>query len=171
MKNSGLTLVELMVVVVIIGILAGVATPKYKNAADKTKAAEAPQTLTAIAGGEESYRIANGGYVELKSDGSPNDLANWQRIGMKVPDSRYFKYTVETSSDVPLVDASSGITLTDETNPLAVRMPTFTAKATLLVNLSGANAGDVITINEKGEKKAPKGLNALISSFGATPQP
>ena len=157
MKNSGLTLVELMVVVVIIGILAGVATPKFKRAADKTKAAEAPQTLNAIAGGEEAYRIINGKYLQLP----PDNAANWIKIGMKLPDSRYFKYYT--------INVTDGTPPADETDPLALGTPpTFTAKAELLFNLSDANAGSSITINEKGEKRASKGLNTLISSFGAT---
>lgn len=160
MKNSGLTLVELMVVVVIIGILAGVATPKFKRAADKTKAAEAPQTLNAIAGGEEAYRIINGRYVELTSSANATD---WAKIGLKAPDSRYFKYTVE--------NVTPGVAANDETDPLNewITPPTFTAKATLLLNFSGANAGSVITIDQSGDKKASAGLNILISSFGAAP--
>jgi len=162
MKNSGLTLVELMVVVVIIGILAGVATPKFKRAADKTKAAEAPQILSAIAGGEEAYRIVNGKYLQLPPNKTSEDAENWTKIGMKFPDSRYFKYYT--------INVKDGTPPTNETDLLGLGMPPeFTAKAELLFNLSDANANSsYITINEKGEKRATKGLNMLISSFGAT---
>ena len=45
MKNKAFTLIELLVVVLIIGILAAIALPKYEKAVEKSRAAEAVQIL------------------------------------------------------------------------------------------------------------------------------
>src|SRR5271157_1519514 len=62
-KTKGFTLVELMVVIVIIGILAAVAIPKFMDAAQKAKASEFPTQLTAVYTGQLAYQAERGSYV------------------------------------------------------------------------------------------------------------
>ena len=62
-KAKGFTLVELMVVIVIVGILAAVAIPKFIDASTKAKASELPTQLTAIYSGEMGYNAENGSYA------------------------------------------------------------------------------------------------------------
>ena len=62
-KTKGFTLVELMVVIVIIGILAAVAIPKFLDASQKAKASEFPTILTAIYTGQLAYNAEKGSYV------------------------------------------------------------------------------------------------------------
>ena len=45
-SNSGFTLVELMVVIVIVGILSAIALPNFLKQTDKAKATEAKQSIT-----------------------------------------------------------------------------------------------------------------------------
>ncbi len=62
LKQNGFTLVELMIVIVIVGILAAVAIPKFSAASDKAKASECPTMLSAIFQSEETYKADNGVY-------------------------------------------------------------------------------------------------------------
>ena len=54
-KQGGFTLVELAVVIVIIGILAAFAVPRFRDAVERSKAGEAFNYLSAVRSAQERY--------------------------------------------------------------------------------------------------------------------
>ena len=59
--RKGFTLVELLIVVVIIGILAAIAIPKFANTKDKAYVAQMKSDLRNLATYEEQWAADNGG--------------------------------------------------------------------------------------------------------------
>jgi type IV pilus assembly protein PilA len=60
-NKKGFTLIELLIVVVIIGILASIAIPKFANTKDKAYVAQMKSDLRNLATYEEQYAADNGG--------------------------------------------------------------------------------------------------------------
>lgn len=62
--SRGFTLVELAVVIVIIGVLAAFAVPRFRNAVERSKAGEAYNYLSAIRSAQERYHSRQGTYAD-----------------------------------------------------------------------------------------------------------
>ena len=77
-KNAGFTLIELLVVVLIIGILAAVAVPKYEKAVEKSRAAAVFQNIKSLADSLERHYMANGSYPHDTMDGLDLSLTGCQ---------------------------------------------------------------------------------------------
>ena len=67
-NHTGFTMVELLVVLVIIGILAAVATPIFLGNTQKAKASEAVATMSLIRQAQRDYFINNNAYITSVAD-------------------------------------------------------------------------------------------------------
>jgi general secretion pathway protein G len=87
--QSGFTLIEIMVVVVILGILAAVVVPKIMDNPDKARIVKAKNDVQAIKGALDLYKLDNFSYpstdqglqaLAQKPAGSP-EARNWKQGG------------------------------------------------------------------------------------------
>jgi prepilin-type N-terminal cleavage/methylation domain-containing protein len=88
-NNKGFTLIELMIVVVIIGILAAIAIPKFTQVSNGAKQAEAEPILKQICSLAESEKLKNNGWPSAIT-GIP---------GWEDPSAKYFDSWAFTASD------------------------------------------------------------------------
>lgn len=63
--SKGFTLVELSVVIVIIGVLAAFAVPRFRNAVERSKAGEAFNYLSSVATAQERHHSRQGTYADI----------------------------------------------------------------------------------------------------------
>lgn len=69
-QQAGVTLIELMIVIVIIGIIASFAYPSYRNNVLDARRAECAGTLSGFANAMERYYSVNGSYLGAASGGA-----------------------------------------------------------------------------------------------------
>ncbi len=112
-KNSGFSLVELMIVIVIIGVLAAVAVPIYNNNVMKAKMSEADAALGSIRTQLRVYYGENGNYP-APGTGVAVVGAGWNDINATELDGKYFNdasytYTCTDSSLYTIICAKGEI--------------------------------------------------------------
>lgn len=86
--QSGFSLVELTIVVVILGVLSMMAVPRYQTAVERAKAAESFNYLAQIEAGQERHNARTGEYAQSIS-----------QLDVKVPSPKHFTVGTFTSYD------------------------------------------------------------------------
>ena len=84
--KKGFTLIELLVVILIIGVLSAVAISGYKKAVEKSKVADALNTMSAVAKSEHGWYLVNNNYTQ---DFSDLDIDLIDKDGNKAEDESY----------------------------------------------------------------------------------
>ncbi len=87
--KHGFTLIELLVVVLIIGILAAIALPQYTKAVERSRMAEAVQTLGDLATAQQIYYMQHGTFASGFDGLSEGDI-----VMADPSDDGRFHYTV-----------------------------------------------------------------------------
>ncbi|CAA0126289.1 Fimbrial protein [Halioglobus japonicus] len=66
--SGGFTLIEVMIVVVIVGVLLGIALPGYQNSMEKGRRSDARAALLDAANRQEQYMLDRGTYTDDMTD-------------------------------------------------------------------------------------------------------
>lgn len=122
-KQLGFTLIELMVTVAIMGVLASIALPSYKEYVQKGRRVDAKDALTAIQLAEEKFRGNNTAYT--------TDLAN---LGLTATSTQKY-YTLAVTAAT-----GTSFTATATVNASSAQAPDATKCNVLVVTEKGFDA-------------------------------
>ena len=118
--QAGMTLLEIMIVVIIVAILAAIALPMYGGYRRRSRATEASANVQLIADAQEAYRREKGRYADVNLDnpsapsctdgGCPSTWDNWScaaastwcQLGWRPEkQSVYFVYNTRAGNTAP----------------------------------------------------------------------
>jgi type IV pilus assembly protein PilE len=107
-NKKGFTLIELMIVVVIIGILAALAIPRFMRSTTKAKQSEAKQLLKQVYTMQHAYRQEFNAYC-LNGISAAAGSANFARIGVDVGASARYSYAMVSAANTFTCTATANL--------------------------------------------------------------
>lgn len=100
-KRKGFTLLELIIVVIIIGVLAGIAIPQYLNAVERAKVAKAKANLMMVSQAEKMYQANESTYTVVTDAASAALLDLYvQGVSGAIGSDNDWGYTVAAVVDI-----------------------------------------------------------------------
>lgn len=105
-KQSGFTLVELMVVTAIVAILASVAAPAYINYINRAAQSEAVEILMRVRMDQESFRAENGRYA--------GTLSLLPSFGNTASVGKYYSIVIGGAGNTRIITASRAVAGTND---------------------------------------------------------
>jgi len=101
-REKGFTLIELMIVVAIIGVLAGIAYPSYQDSVLKSRRRDAEGVLLGFANAMERYYTETSAYTDAAgTSGSPEDTGTPRIYSIKSPidgNDKYYDLTISAAT-------------------------------------------------------------------------
>ena len=113
--EKGFTLIELMIVVVIIGILAALAIPRFMRATTKSKQSEARQILKQVYSMQRAYRQEYNTYWGNATTASAAAMNGFARIGVDIMANARYTYGMVAAANTFTCTATSGVLDDDAT--------------------------------------------------------
>ena len=154
-KESGFTLIELMIVVGIIGILVAIAAPNFSRYQSKARQSEAKIALSAVFGAEKSFYSEYSSYIGgMDAVGyAPEGQKRFHNVGWSgVTTAAPAGYGGGVPTIANYTEALNNFACTAETNTLAgvvaVNSQTFVVNAAGCIR-TGAAETDRWTINDE----------------------
>jgi len=121
----GFLLIELLIVIVVVGILAGLAVSTYARHAVKTRRAAAEAVLLGVANRQEQYYLDARQYA-----------ADTTTLGVSIPPEVSPNYTIATTADNTTTPPSFTVTAT----PIATQLANDTNCGTLSLTSAGVKS-------------------------------
>lgn len=87
--NKGLSLIELLVTIAIVGILTGIAYPIYANYINNSRRVQAEQTLLMMSQDMEVYHSQHGSYLD----------ANLKTLASYITEQKHYTFTIDELTD------------------------------------------------------------------------
>lgn len=177
---SGLTLIELMIVVAIVAVLAAVSIPAYQGYVRRGYLSEATSSIPAIKSAEEAYFTINGCYIEATANPASvpsgtkaawlSSATGWNTAGLNVrPDPNVrFQYQVIATNAVGCA-APTGTPATvvndDSFAPTTCIAANRVEAGGVLVDTSFTSASDWYVISIRGDLDGDGVASNIVSAI------